>query len=113
MSVRLEGQGRLADGTTRFEFGLVNQGFAWAFPVAGGVNIGVGSFIGKQDADPEAVLARLLPDLGFPPMQESVSAVSYGFGMAITAWMVTASSSSVMPHHCAIPSWRKACARPC
>ena len=67
MSVRLEGQGRLEDGTTRFEFGLVNQGFAWAFPVAGGVNIGVGSFIGKQDADPEAVLARLLPDLGFPP----------------------------------------------
>ncbi len=66
MSVRLEGQGHLADGTTRFEFGLVKQGFAWAFPIAGGVNIGVGSFIGKQDADPEKVLAQLLPDLGFP-----------------------------------------------
>ena len=35
MSVRLEGQGNLADGTTRFEFGLVNQGFAWAFPSPG------------------------------------------------------------------------------
>ena len=67
MSVRLEGQGKLKNGTTRFEFGLVKQGFAWAFPVAGGVNIGVGSFIGKQDADPEQVLAQLLPDLGFPP----------------------------------------------
>ena len=67
MSVRLEGQGHLADGTTRFEFGLVKQGFAWAFPVAGGVNIGVGSFIGRQDADPEEVLAKLLPDLGFAP----------------------------------------------
>tara|TARA_B100001109_G_scaffold253422_1_gene251148 strand:+ start:50 stop:1195 length:1146 start_codon:yes stop_codon:yes gene_type:complete len=66
MSVRLEGQGRLKNGTTRFEFGLVKQGFAWAFPVAGGVNIGVGSFIGKQDADPEQVLSLLLPDLGFP-----------------------------------------------
>lgn len=66
MSVRLEGQGHLADGTTRFEFGLVKQGFAWAFPIADGVNIGVGSFIGKQDADPEKVLAQLLPDLGFP-----------------------------------------------
>ena len=66
MSVRLEGQGRLKNGTTRFEFGLVKQGFAWAFPVAGGVNIGVGSFIGKQDADPEQVLSQLLPDLGFP-----------------------------------------------
>ena len=65
MSVRLEGQGNLADGSTRFEFGLVKQGFAWAFPMAGGVNIGVGSFIGKQDADPEQVLAQLLPDLGF------------------------------------------------
>jgi len=65
MSVRLEGQGKLSDGTTRFEFGLVKQGFAWAFPLAGGVNIGVGSFIGKQDADPEQVLAELLPDLGF------------------------------------------------
>ena len=67
MSVRLEGQGTLEDGTTRFEFGLVKQGFAWAFPLAGGVNIGVGSFIGNQDADPEAVLAKLLPDLGFAP----------------------------------------------
>ena len=65
MSVRLEGQGNLADGSTRFEFGLVKQGFAWAFPMAGGVNIGVGSFIGKQDADPDQVLAQLLPDLGF------------------------------------------------
>ena len=67
MSVRLEGQGNLTDGTTRFEFGLVKQGFAWAFPLDGGVNIGVGSFIGRQDADPEQVLARLLPDLGFNP----------------------------------------------
>ena len=66
MSVRLEGQGQLEDGSTRFEFGLVKKGFAWAFPVAGGVNIGVGSFIGKQDADPEQVLTQLLPDLGFP-----------------------------------------------
>ena len=66
MSVRLEGQGSMADGTTRFEFGLVKQGFAWAFPIAEGVNIGVGSFIGKQDADPDDVLAQLLPDLGFP-----------------------------------------------
>ena len=67
MSVRLEGQGNLADGTSRFEFGLVKQGFAWALPLAGGVNIGVGSFIGRKDADPEQVLARLLPDLGFSP----------------------------------------------
>ena len=65
MSVRLEGQGTLQNGSTRFEFGLVKQGFAWAFPLAGGVNIGVGSFVGRKDADPDAVLSQLLPDLGF------------------------------------------------
>ena len=65
MSVRLEGQGTLQNGTTRFEFGLVKQGFAWAFPLANGVNIGVGSFVGRQAADPDAVLSQLLPDLGF------------------------------------------------
>ena len=33
--------------------------------MAGGVNIGVGSFVGRQEANPDAVLSQLLPDLGF------------------------------------------------
>ncbi len=67
MSVRLEGRGNLKTGSARFEFGLVHHGFAWAFPLAGGVNVGVGTFIGRNAADSDAVLEQLLPSLGFDP----------------------------------------------
>ncbi len=50
--------------TARFEFGLVHHGFCWAFPRRGGYSIGVGTFIGQQEADSEAVLSQLLPSLG-------------------------------------------------
>ncbi|MCS5699886.1 geranylgeranyl reductase family protein [Cyanobium sp. FGCU-52] len=53
--------------TARFEFGLVHHGFCWSFPRRGGYSIGVGTFIGRQEADSEAVLASLLPTLGLPP----------------------------------------------
>ena len=52
--------------TARFEFGLVRHGFCWAFPRQGGTSIGVGTFIGREAVDAEAVLARLLPSLGLP-----------------------------------------------
>ncbi len=64
-SVRLKGRGNLQKGTARFEFGLVQQGFAWAFPLSDGVNIGVGTFIGSHAADFNDVLDELLPNLGF------------------------------------------------
>jgi flavin-dependent dehydrogenase len=44
----------------------VHHGFSWAFPRQGGTSIGVGTFIGRDQADSEAVLQRLLPDLGLP-----------------------------------------------
>ncbi len=50
----------------RFEFGLVHHGFCWVFPRRGGYSIGVGTFIGQQEADSEAVLRSLLPSLGLP-----------------------------------------------
>lgn len=53
--------------TARFEFGLVHHGFCWSFPRRGGYSIGVGTFIGRQEADSEAVLASLLPSLALPP----------------------------------------------
>jgi geranylgeranyl reductase family protein len=53
--------------TARFEFGLVHHGFCWSFPRRGGYSIGVGTFVGRQEADSEAVLAALLPSLGLPP----------------------------------------------
>ena len=66
LSVRLEGLGTLNPGVARFEFGLVHHGFAWAFPLNGGINVGVGTFIGRNPMDSETVLNALLPDLGFP-----------------------------------------------
>jgi len=53
--------------TARFEFGLVRHGFCWAFPRRGGYSIGVGTFIGRDAADADAVLAQLLPSLGLSP----------------------------------------------
>ena len=50
--------------TARFEFGLVQHGFCWAFPRQGGTSIGVGTFIGQQPADADVVLNALLPSLG-------------------------------------------------
>jgi geranylgeranyl reductase family protein len=55
--------------TARFEFGLVTHGFCWSFPRQGGFSIGVGTFIGRQEADSESVLAALLPSLGLQPDQ--------------------------------------------
>ena len=66
LSVRLEGLGTLNPGVARFEFGLVHHGFAWAFPLNEGINVGVGTFIGRNAMDAETVLSALLPDLGFP-----------------------------------------------
>ena len=56
----------LEPSTARFEFGLVRHGFCWAFPRAGGHSIGVGTFIGREPADADAVLRQLLPSLGLP-----------------------------------------------
>jgi flavin-dependent dehydrogenase len=73
-TVSVEVEGEVADpAMAHFGFGLVPQGFCWAFPRRGGMSIGLGSFIGRP-ADPsaaraeaDAVLARLLPSLGFAP----------------------------------------------
>ena len=67
-AVAVEVEAEVRDPTTaRFEFGLVRHGFCWAFPRQGGYSIGVGSFIGKDDVDADAVLADLLPSLGLSP----------------------------------------------
>ncbi|MBC1260842.1 geranylgeranyl reductase family protein [Synechococcus sp. BSF8S] len=66
VSVEVEGE-VLEPDTAHFEFGLVRHGFSWAFPRKGGLSIGVGSFIGREPLEAEAVLARLLPSFGLPP----------------------------------------------
>ena len=65
LAVEVEGP-VLESDTAQFEFGLVHHGFCWAFPRQGGTSIGVGTFIGREQTDSEAVLQRLLPDLGLP-----------------------------------------------
>jgi geranylgeranyl reductase family protein len=65
--VELEAGAAVLEPTTaRFEFGLVRHGFCWAFPRQGGYSIGVGTFVGREAADADAVLAQLLPSLGLP-----------------------------------------------
>jgi geranylgeranyl reductase family protein len=54
-------------GVAGFDFGLVPQGFCWVFPRQQGYSIGVGTFLGGDELDAEAVLARLLPSLGLSP----------------------------------------------
>lgn len=66
VSVEVDGEVPEPD-TAHFEFGLVRHGFSWAFPRQGGLSIGVGSFIGREPLEAEAILARLLPSFGLPP----------------------------------------------
>ena len=65
LSVEVDGPVREA-GVAYFDFGLVPQGFCWAFPRHQGYSIGLGTFIGQEDVKGETVLRRLLPSLGFP-----------------------------------------------
>ncbi len=71
-TVSVELDGTVKDpNTAHFGFGLVPQGFCWAFPRLNGFSIGLGSFLGRPSDNPafdrqaDAVLARLLPSLGF------------------------------------------------
>ena len=64
-SIRLKGNGTLPKDRSRFEFGLVKNGFAWAFPLKSEVNMGVGTFIGKNNSNNESLLKKLMFDLGF------------------------------------------------
>ncbi|MFN7679008.1 MAG: NAD(P)/FAD-dependent oxidoreductase, partial [Cyanobacteriota bacterium] len=60
LSVEVEGT-VLEPGVASFDFGLVPHGFCWAFPRLQGYSIGVGTFIGQEEVNVEAVLQRLLP----------------------------------------------------
>ena len=64
-SGRVKRKGNLRDETARFEFGLVKNGFAWAFPLKDAINIGMGTFLdNKNSISVEEILKSFLPDLG-------------------------------------------------
>ena len=65
-SGRIKRMGNLKSKTARFEFGLVKNGFAWAFPLNNEVNIGMGTFLDHKNPIPiNEILKSFLPDLGF------------------------------------------------
>ena len=69
-SGRIKRKGNLKSETARFEFGLVSNGFAWAFPLNNEVNIGMGTFLDNKNPMPvEEILKSFLPDLGFDPSE--------------------------------------------
>ncbi len=69
-SGRIKRRGNLRSKTARFEFGLVKNGFAWAFPLNNEVNIGMGTFLDNKNSIPvNEILKSFLPDLGFDPSE--------------------------------------------
>ncbi len=69
-SGRIKRRGNLKTETARFEFGLVSNGFAWAFPLKNEVNIGMGTFLDTKNSIPvKEILKSFLPDLGFDPSE--------------------------------------------
>ncbi len=69
-SGRIKRKGNLRGETARFEFGLVKNGFAWAFPLSNEVNIGIGTFLDNKNSIPvNEILESFLPDLGFDPSE--------------------------------------------
>ena len=69
-SGRIKRRGTLKNETARFEFGLVSNGFAWAFPLKNEVNIGMGTFLdNKNSLSVDEILKSFLPDLDFDPSE--------------------------------------------
>jgi len=69
-SGRIKRKGDIRNETARFEFGLVSNGFAWAFPLKNEVNIGIGTFLESKNPIPfDEILKSFLPDLGFDPSE--------------------------------------------
>ncbi|TGG90576.1 MAG: geranylgeranyl reductase family protein [Aphanocapsa feldmannii 277cV] len=67
-ALAVEAEGLDADPkTAHFEFGLVRSGFCWCFPREGGMSMGIGSFLGRREADYDPVLKRLLHHFGADP----------------------------------------------
>ena len=69
-SGRIKRRGNLGNETARFEFGLVKNGFAWAFPLKNEVNIGMGTFLDNTTSiQVDEILQSFLPDLGLDPTE--------------------------------------------
>ena len=65
ISLRLKGLGNISKESVRFEFGFVKNGFAWAFPLQGFVNIGMGTFINNNLLENEEIKNKIVKSFGF------------------------------------------------
>ena len=64
ISIRANKRGNISNGTAKFEFGLVKNGFAWVFPIRNGLNIGIGTFTGRNNNNNVEIIEKILLSLG-------------------------------------------------
>ena len=65
LSLRINGLGNIPENSARFEFGFVKYGFAWAFPLKGNLNIGLGTFINNKLLDDEDLNKTVIKSFGY------------------------------------------------
>ena len=69
IAISMKGLGNIEKNTVRFEFGSIKYGFAWAFPMQGATNIGLGSFIGDSKIKNKELCEYIVQILGFQRMK--------------------------------------------
>ena len=62
---RLEGLGNIKRDSARFDFGSIQFGFTWAFPLKEFTNVGLGTFIGDFNPYEPALINKVVKDFGF------------------------------------------------
>jgi len=65
ISLRLKGLGEIPRDSVRFEFGFIKYGFAWAFPLKGSLNIGLGTFINNGLLENQTINNQVIKSFGF------------------------------------------------
>jgi len=65
LSLRINGLGDISYNSVRFEFGFIKYGFAWAFPLKGSLNIGLGTFINNTLLQNEELNNTVIKSFGF------------------------------------------------
>ena len=65
IALRLKGLGNIPKDAVRFEFGFIKYGFAWAFPLKEGVNIGLGTFIKNNQLEDQELNNKVIKSFGY------------------------------------------------
>ena len=65
LALKLEGLGNIERDSARFDFGSIQRGFTWAFPLKEFTNIGIGTFIGDFYPNDPTLIKKVVKDFGF------------------------------------------------